>query len=222
MSAVTLGGRAVTLATITLPASGVWCADVDVDTADEITGRAELVVDGGPTWSGTVVSGGVSHGLWRGRIVGGAGGLRTTLPALAYRNATLADVLRDVLSEAAEVLSPTSADLSYAVALWQRTRGLGASAVAEIALAAGYVWRVLADGTVWMGVETWHDAGELELTLLDRNTRGGIYTISGDTLSLAPGMRLQVRDELGDVFIDVGDVRHVIEPERITTTVWQA
>ena len=58
---------------------------------------------------------------------------------------------------------------------------------------------------------SWHDAGELDVTLLDRNTRGGIYTISGDTLALAPGVRLQVRDELGDVFIDVGDVRHVIE-----------
>lgn len=222
MSALTLGGRAVTLATITLPALGVWCADVDVDTADEITGRADLVVDGGPTWSGTVVSGGVSHGLWRGRLVGGAGGLRTTLPALAYRNATLADVLRDVLTESGEVLSPTSADLSYAVALWQRTRGLGASAVSEIATLAGYTWRVRGDGLVWLGVETWPDAGDLELTLLDRNTRGGIYTLSGDTLSLAPGVRLQVRDEAGDVFVDVGDVRHTIEPERITTTVWQA
>lgn len=222
MSAVTLGGRAVTLATITLPARGVWCADVEVDTTDEITGRAELVVDGGPTWSGTVVSGGVSHGLWRGRIVGGAGGLRGTLPALAYRNATLADVLRDVLAESGEVLSPASADLSYAVALWQRSRGTASAAVAEIAAAAGYAWRVLADGAVWLGVETWPDAGELEVTLLDRDTRGGLYMLSGDTLSLVPGVRLQVRDELGDVFIDVGDVRHVIEPERFTTTVWQA
>ena len=75
MTALRIGDAAVTRCDITFPRRGVWCADVDLDTETAPTGRVSVVVDGGPTWSGTVVSGGVSHGLWSGRIVGGAGGV---------------------------------------------------------------------------------------------------------------------------------------------------
>lgn len=220
MSALAIGGRAVTLCTITFPLAGAWTADVDVDTDEDITGRASIVCDGGPTWAGAVVSGGVTHGLWRGRLVGGAGGLRSTLDPLAYRSATLADVLRDALSEGGETLSTASGSLASSAALWHRARGTAAATVAAVAGAAGYGWRVLADGSVWLGTETWPDAADLDVTLLDRDPRGGIYTLSGDTLTITPGTLLQVRDETGAVFVRVGDVRHVVEPERITTTVW--
>ena len=79
VTALRIGDAAVTRCDITFPRRGVWCADVDLDTETAPTGRVSVVVDGGPTWSGTVVSGGVSHGLWSGRIVGGAGGLRNVL-----------------------------------------------------------------------------------------------------------------------------------------------
>jgi hypothetical protein len=100
--------------------------------------------------------------------------------------------------------------------------GTGAQAVAELARILGYVWRVRADGTLWLGVETWPDATAADWALLDRDPVRGSYTLGGDTLALVPGQLVSVRDESGDVFVRAGDVRHVIEPETITTTLWQA
>lgn len=221
MAEVTLANAAVTRATIHLPRVGVWCADVDVDTETAPTGRVSIAVDGVVYWSGTVVSGEVLHGLWRGRIVGGAGGLRTELPATAYRLATLADVLADVLAATGETLATDAGALTTSAPLYHRAKGIGAQAVAELARALGYVWRVRADGTLWLGAETWPDATAADWTLLDRDPVRGLYTLGGDTLALAPGELVPVRDEPGDVFVRAGDVRHVIEPETITTTLWQ-
>jgi len=222
MSEITLNGRPVVRATLWLPASGVWSASVDVDTAEELSGAVSLAASSGAAWAASVARGAVSHGLWSGLIVGGAGGLRAPVAPLAYRNATLADVVRDVLESAGERLSSTSDSLSTAVALWHRRQGSAGSALASVAERAGYAWRVLRDGSVWLGVETWPDAGDLALTLLSRDPSLGTYALSGDTFGIAPGQSLQVQDEAGATFINVSSVRHVIEPERITTTVWQS
>jgi hypothetical protein len=222
MAEVTLNGSAVTRATIHLPRIGVWCADVDVDTETAPTGRVSIVADGGPTWVGTVVSGAVTHGLWRGRIVGGAGGLRNELLARAYRSATLSDVLADLLTETGETLAPDTASTSTSVPLYHRAKGTGAQAVTELARVLGYAWRVTVGGLLWLGTETWPDATATDVTLLERDPMLDTYTLGGESLSLAPGQLVPVRDEAGDVFVRAGDVRHEIEPDRTTTTVWSA
>ena len=222
MAEVTLNGSAVTRATVHLPRVGVWCADVDVDTETAPTGRVSIAVDGVVYWSGTVVSGEVLHGLWRGRIVGGAGGLRGELPATAYRLATLADVLADVLAATGETLAADAGDLTTSAPLYHRARGTGAQAVAELARVLGYTWRVRADGALWLGVETWPDVALGDVTLIDRDPVRAIYTLGGDILALVPGQVVLVREEAADVVVRVGDVRHVVEPEAVTATLWGA
>ena len=138
MTAVSVRGADVVRCTITLPLRGVWCADVDVDTSEAITGAASIEVDGGPTWVGTVLSGAVSHGLWRGRIIGGAGGLRTSIPARAYQNATAADLIGDALTETRERLAASSSTLGAAFARWHRLEAPASSLVARVAESLGY------------------------------------------------------------------------------------
>lgn len=223
MSELTLnGGAAILRAHFTLPLAGVWSCDLDVDTDSEITGAVTLEVDGVETWRGTVVDGAVTHGLWRGRIVGGAAGLRSTLPATAYRDATRADVVRDALAEAGESISAASGDLSAAIARFHRAEGAAARAIDATATALGYGWRVLDDGTVWLGAETWPAAPEADVTLLDSDPRERHYTLGGDVLGIRPGQLLQVRDEAADVFVRCGAVRLVVEPDAFTATVWTA
>lgn len=222
MTALSIGSDAVTRCDITFPQVGVWCADVDLDTETAPTGRVTLVVDGVPTWSGTVIAGGVSHGLWSGRIVGGAGGLRAELPARAYGAATLADVVRDILAETGEQLAASAASLSASAPLWHRSTGPAARALAFVAATAGYVWRVLADGTVWLGLDAWQDAGDRDVTLIGQDSRRGLYTLVGDTLALQPGQLLQVQDEASADFVQLARVRHVFGPDDVTTTVWQS
>lgn len=223
MSEITINGSAAILrATVHLPLSGVWSADLEVDTDEDITGACTLEVDAAAWLSGTIVEGAVSHGLWRGRIVGGAAGLRGTLSPKAYRDATLADVLGDALSESGEALSGTSSALAVAARLWHRTEGAAARTVAAVAAAAGYGWRVLADGSVWLGAESWPDATAADVTLVDRDPSQRRWVLGGDVISLSPGTLLQVRDDTADVFVRVGPVRLDLAPDAFTATVWQA
>lgn len=221
MSEVTIGTAAVTRGVIRLPLSGVWVADLDVDTDAELAGQVVITADG-QIFTGTVISGAVSHGLWRGRIVGGAAGLRAELPARAYRGALLADVLADVLAEAGEAADPSSAALDVNVSLWHRLAGPASSTVAEVARAAGLVWRVTAAGAVWMGAETWPDAPDGDVTLIASDPRRGTYTVSGDVWTILPGLLWVVRDEAADTAVRVGDVRHEIDGQTVTTTVTTA
>lgn len=223
MSELTINGSAAILrATVHLPLSGVWSADLEVDTDEDIAGACTLEADGATWLSGTIVEGAVSHGLWRGRIVGGAAGLRSTLSPKAYRDATLADVLGDALSESGEALSGTSSGLTNAIRLWHRTEGAAARTVAAVAAAAGYGWRVLTDGSVWLGAESWPDATAADVTLIDRDPSQRRWVLGGDVLSLSPGTLLQVRDDAADVFVRVGPVRLDLAPDAFTATVWQA
>lgn len=222
MSLFTVRGAAVIRATIFLPLSGAWVADVDVETDAALEGRQSIAVDGGPTFVGAAVDGAVVHGLWQGRIVGGAGGIRRDLTPLAYRTATLADVVRDALREAGETLSSDSASLAQAAARWHRAAEPCAHTLAQVAEAAGYGWRVLLDGTVWFGTETWPAAPETDITVVDFDPRRGVYKLSGDTLGLRPGRLLQAQGEAGSDFVQMGDVRHEVTGDEITTTVWRA
>lgn len=221
MSEITIGTAAVTRGVMRLPLSGVWVADLDVDTDAELAGQVVITADGG-TFVGTVISGAVSHGLWRGRIVGGAAGLRAELPARAYRGALLADVLADVLAEAGEAADASSAALDVNVSLWHRLAGPASSTVAEVARAAGLASRVTAAGAVWMGAETWPDAPDGDVTLIDSDPRRGTYTVSGDVWTILPGLLWVVRDEAADTAVRVGDVRHEIDGQTVTTTVTAA
>lgn len=222
MSELTInGGAAILRATVHLPLSGVWSADLEGDTDDDLTGRVTLESDGAPWLSGTVTEGGLSHGLWRGRVVG-AGGLRSTLAPRAYQNAILSDVLGDALRESGEALSASSGSLAMACRLWHRTEAAAARTVAAVAEAAGYGWRVLADGSVWLGTEGWPAGADADVTLIEREPTQRRWTLGGDVLAITPGTLLQVRDEASDTFLRVGTVRLDLAPDAFTATVHQA
>lgn len=221
MSEVSISGAAVTRGVIYLPLAGVWVADLDVDTDAELAGRVTVTADA-RSFTGTVVRGAVSHGLWRGRIVGGAAGLRADLPARAYRGALLADVLADVLSESGETADALSASLDIAAPLWHRLAGRATDTVATIARAAGLSWRVTAAGAVWMGAETWPDVHDGDVTLIDSDPRRGVYTVSGEVFAILPGALWIARDEAADTAVRVGDVRHEIDGQTVTTRITAA
>lgn len=223
MSEITLnGGAAVLRATFILPLAGVWSCDLDVDTDEELAGAVTVEVDGAVMFRGAVVDGAVTHGMWRGRIVGGAGGLRSTLPALAYVNATRADIVRDALAESGESIDPSSGDLSGVIARWHRTEGPGVRTIGATASALGYGWRVLAGGAVWIGPESWPTSEAADFALIDRDPSQRRWTLGGDVLGVRPGQLLQVRDEAGDVFVRCGDVRLTVESDAFTAAVWSA
>ena len=193
---LTLNGLPVLRATVLLPRLGVWVADVVVDTTEDLVGAQDLVLDG-VTLRGAVHRGGVAYGRWSGRLVGGAAGLPQAIPPVAQYTTTLAVALADALREAGETLSATSADLSQGVTRWHRAAGTAAQAVGDVARAAGLSWRVLLDGTVWVGAETWAEVTP-SVEVVGQHPEVGRYELAGAPaalLAVLPGLTLSVPGE---------------------------
>lgn len=221
MAALTLAGSPVLAATITMPGVGCWVADVEIAATEAPAGRVELAPEVGAAWSGTVIEGGVHGQTWRGRVVGGAGGLRRALPATHYRNATLADVLADALREAGEALA-AGADLSaWAVSLFLRVGGNPAAwTVADVARAAGAPWRVTRAGAVRVGAESWGALALDDVSVVSEAPDRRRYELAGAVLGVDPGVSVTLPLEAGPTAVQVDSVTHRIEGERVTATVW--
>lgn len=208
MSAVRLqAGPDVLSGLVDVPRVGLWTADVELDTAtppaigDSVT--LELVAASGDTigYRGVVrLSDAYTAELSaRARIfvVGGAGGLGKTVAAQHYNTTPTARLLvEDVLQAAGEALSSTvDAALlqTTTIASWMRVEATGAAALGRIAAAFGWTWRVLPDGTIWVGVESWREhTGPAPYDHGGGDGASLVSTLSDGEL-LVPGVTLQGR-----------------------------
>jgi hypothetical protein len=192
MAFATLNGAAVLEAVVRMESAGAWTAEVSVDAQTAPIGRVTLAA-GSAQFAGTALRAGVSNGSLLVRVVGGAGGLARELPAKRYADGTPARVVAaDILAEAGEALSPASdaALLGRTLAGWTRVRGRAGEALRVLTQSLGATWRVLADGTVWIGVESWPEA-DPEHVLVDEAPQAGRIEIADESASLVPGVTFQ-------------------------------
>lgn len=209
-----LGGR------LTFPRTGAWQAEIRIDTDQDLSGALIINVDDGRlTLKGTVDRGGNWQNVDALRIVGGAGGLRTVATPKHYTTATVGVVLRDLLADAGETLSATSyADtLGASLTSWT-TSALSTGNLISLVLRAGAPganWRVLPDGTVWVGVERWPDAGLVEgedYHVLTEDPQRLFARLGVEVPLLMPGTALGGRR--------VSYVEHLLEEPQTRTEVW--
>lgn len=219
---VTLGGYDVLEARVHMPQRGWWWARAKVDAQTALTGQVTLAASGGLSLVGTVVpalSGVFLDSAWV-QLVGGAGGLGKSISPAAFQNALVRDVLSSVLGGVGETASPSIAPTLTAMLLqsWTLIMQPAARAMDQLANAAGAdTWRVMSDGTVWMGSETW-PAQSLPSTsdVLFQFPSEGRFEIGCETPALLPGVMLS------DVGANIGAVDHFINHSSIRTWAWQA
>jgi hypothetical protein len=152
----TCNGKDLLSATIQEPRVGVWNAVIDVDSDAAITGKVTIEIDG-VSWIGTVARGDTSSGRFHAQVTGGAGRLATTLDAKHYRNVVMLSVIDDLMLGTKETMSSTTAGAvkSHAVSRWARPNAKAGLALRQIADELAVSWRVLRDGTIWLGAESW-------------------------------------------------------------------
>jgi hypothetical protein len=192
MALMTINGHGVLEATIVLPLRGNWRADVVASTDGEDLAGSVTISDDGVTYDGTVERGGVEHTRWTGRIIGGAGNLTPMALPRAYRNVPAVVVLADVATELGERLSPESDPLvlTYMLPQWFRF-GTGEDSLEELVVEKiGANWRVLRDGTIWVGFDTWPDF-DSGAVIESRNTDRKLWTVATDTTEFLPGVTFQ-------------------------------
>jgi hypothetical protein len=216
--AVSLGlagqaGAPVARGTICLPRIGAWHADLETAGGSALAGRVELKIDRGPVLVGTVVRGEVTNGVWRGRVVAGAGGLSQTATPRHFDRPMLRDVLAAAAGDGGEALSATSDDAVLALRLPRWTTiaapvGQVLRAAIEARGPAGVAWRHLPDGTIWVGVETWPEAPVTNPRELARSPEDRTLDLGLDAAWLAPGSTiLGLRVDYVEIAIDAKGAR---------------
>lgn len=222
MPLLTVAGSAVTRGRLTVPRVGPWHAEMWLDADTAPSGAVSLSwADGEAIWQGFVVPGrggvyttGGPAQVW---LVGGAGGLSATLSGASYRNVTPRTVLTQILSSAGERLSGTSpaATLDGSLARWSRSAGTTAAQVTRLTDALGVLWRVLPDGSVYVGAEP---GGTLTLGKEDSVTQRH-PSLALTTVATSTPWTLTVGQTFEGAGID--QIVHHITSHRIRSDLWR-
>lgn len=191
--------RPILRGNVHLPAEGgAWTAHVVLEGEDDLPAgprEVRVVLPGDLELVGTVRRQGTFAATFSAELAGGAGGLASRgVAAKFYRQVPLRIPLLDVLSEAGELLAASSEAelLSMHLPSWSRVRGPAAHALRELLTAAGATWRVLPDGTVWIGRTAW-PLQELDDDLLEDDPSMGLMTIAVDDAALLPPVTFRGR-----------------------------
>lgn len=210
---ITCAGRNVVTGTIHLPRAGVWHADLEVDGTKELTGSV-TVADEEISFVGSVYRSGELSDRTFVRIRGGAGGMSTVLPARSYVDVPVSVILADILSGAKETLASDAqaALTSLRLPHWTTVQGEAGTALQQLVQAAGGVWRIKLDGTVWVGVDSYPTQKIASLQRLDPDPIAATWVIAPDKLELRPGVTFDGRK--------VSRVEHQIHSDKIRTVYW--
>lgn len=215
-AAALLAGADVLQARIEMALRGRWTVAARIAAASAPSGRATFECADGLTLSGTIARAQAfaeACDVW---LVGGAGGLHQHVTG-AWQFAQLRDPLEALARATGETLSSTIGGEVLGLAL-ERWSMAGTASAALDALAAEAAqqlrevvrWRVLDDGTLWLGRESWPSAFlPAHAQLLDvEGSQGAVYLVGSETPTVQPGQDI---DGIGRVVA----VRHRIDPDEV-------
>lgn len=189
MAEIKINGNVVLDLVMTQPRVGTWFADAQIIGKVDVSGPV-LLTDGVMQYAGATVRTGANSGRTFARIVGGAGGLSTTIGPAHYQSAPAGKIIGDICRAAKEtkslLIDPRI--LLKKMPYWSRTQGTAGAALSEIADALEVVWRVLPTGGVWFGDPDFAVPAARDYLVLDQDPLDGRYTIAIDGLGLIVGM----------------------------------
>lgn len=198
MANTTINGVAVIRGKIAMELVGVWIADLEIDQPDGSgfsAGTSVTIQTENLTLKGTVVPNRTGDFLDAVHVcvMGGAAGMAkaATPKSFAQPGALVKDVLNALCSNGGETLSAT-ADATFVatnLTAWSIMAGTvtqGLRALLDIK-APTFNWRILSDGTLWMGAETWPaSAGTFDI--LDSDPKENSYELGVESPWIVPGV----------------------------------
>jgi hypothetical protein len=213
MSTAKANGLNVLVGSIRVPRVGVWVAELELDGDDATKANGVVTIEAGSTsWKGKAVESGAFVGRIKARIFGGAGGLSKATKPRFYASIPAKVIINDLLEEGSEKLSSTSdaGKLGTILPFWTRHAGTVSEGLENLLDEIGAVWRVLPDGTVWVGVETWPTAKVTDVAVESEDPKDSRITFSSESPSLLPGTTFKDRK--------VSRVEHEISASKTRTT----
>ncbi len=219
MSYLSVNGVPCVRGRLILPLRGVWVADVVAEDESSqgkfpLPGSSVSVTFGTQSFSGTVRRSSSPFGTIFARLVGGSGGLPKRLEGKSYQSTTARNVINDLLSDCGEQLAPNSdrTILGQALPAWVRIAAPAWQALAVMMrwLNPTGTWRILPNGQVWVGIDTYPQTTMQSAELLGYSPQNLEAEIFSDTPSILPG-----QSYLGG---EVSKVTHWAEPGSVKST----
>lgn len=213
---VTVDGFGVVRGTICMPLVGAWHADLLVDAESGFQGALTVQIADQLELVATTDRSLAYQGMTQLRMVAGANGLRRTATPTYYRRPTVRQVLTDLLEKSGDTLaeSADAAILSQQLHAWTTILApVGQMVAALVEAAPGANWRLLSDGGVWVGRETWPDSG-VDVVELSEDGCNAVVELGVDAPVLLPGTTVNERR--------ISYVEHRIESDSVRSLVWFA
>ncbi len=221
MSLVTANGVTVLGGSILMPLVGVWTADLVVDGADSLAAGDSVTLEAdGFELKGTIAPERAGEFLdaTHVRVLGGAGGLAKTAQPRSYAQpgAYVRDVLNGLAQDSGESLAAT-ADATFlatnlvAWAVMAVPVSQALNALLQV-VAPTLSWRILPDGKLWIGSESW-TSSSVEFEIIEQDPTHGQFELGVESPSIVPGV------ELADVG-KVSRVEHTIDENGVRSHVW--
>ena len=187
--------RNVIEGTVTLPRSGIWLSDLIVIGADAIEGKVVLNL-GNVAMPAIVSRSPIIDDAVHARILGGTGDLSADARVAHYSHPLASDIVRDLLRDAGQSLSATSDNdvLSTSLGAWTTLNAPTGAMLSALcsALGEGVGWRILFDGTLWIGQEKW-PTSPLDFRSLVEDGANAAEVIGSSLPALWPGTVLNGR-----------------------------
>lgn len=213
MAHLTINGTTVLEARIDIPRTGVWSAEVV--SADARLNRASVVLVLGDVleFHGTVRRGNPVEDSTHLLVVGGGGGFPDEVKPQGYRKAPLRIPLEQALQDVGEELSPSSDQglLQTELEHWTVLQQPASRAVTLLAKRVGANWRVLTDGRLWLGTETWPRA-RVGYSLVRPWRTSDSVVVTLDAPLVLPGHVFEGRK--------VDRVQYAVNPEATQAQLW--
>jgi len=200
LAVLTAGGAAhdVLSGSITLRLRGVWGSLLELDADAPMSGAVEIALardDGAAPqlFKGTIIYGAPYEGRVRIVVAGGAAKIAGPIaPILAPRNYVagpkLSTIVADIAADAGEKLA-AGVELELegrTLQRWLRAAGLAADGL-QLLGDRLEGWRVLPDGTLWAGAETWPEVSPAGLYQQGDDGHALVVDVAPEAATLLPG-----------------------------------
>ncbi len=229
MALITANDIAVLSCTVELPKIGIWSADLVLDQPDgtgfDVGTQVTVTSDEGIKLKGTVVPDRTGSFLQsvHVRIQAGAAGMGDDVEGQSFiqPGARANDVLKAIADAAGETLSSDidPAFLQKNLTAWTIFKGPASHALETFLglIAPTFTWRMLEDGKLWVGEESWPDNSD-GYDLIDSNPSQGYFELGVVSPTFLPGQNIPEGDQ-GPVG-HINRVTHVLTADKTRSLIW--
>ncbi len=194
----------------TLPRVGLWHANIELDTDNAPRGEVTMRW-GNEAWVGTIRRSACDSGSCRVLIVGGVGDLGMETKAQGFRDAKVSAILDHILGAAGQTRSMRvdKGLLERKMPWFAVLKQSAGRALVHVSQSLDLSWRLEADGSLWVGEETWPEAeiNEDDLDLIASHGASGTIHLRMLRPAIWPGTTWQgARVSRVEHHMDAGDI----------------